>query len=63
MPPRRQLTISVAGNSTPSATRAAKCSRKNDSHTPNMPEAPSIMILSSRPVWAVAWKLIGRCST
>ena len=63
MPPSRQLTNSVAGSSTTSATRAAKCSRKNDSHTPYMPEAPSIITLSSRPVWALAWKLIGRCST
>src|SRR5271165_2884528 len=37
--PSRQLTASVAGKSTTSATSAAKCSRKNESHTPNMPEA------------------------
>src|SRR5277367_2947381 len=57
--PSRQLTASVVGKSTTIATIAAKCSRKNDSHTPNMPVEPSIITLSKRPVWALEWKRNG----
>ena len=49
MPPSRQLTNSVIGSSTNSATKPAQCSRKKASQRPNIAFAPSIITFSSRP--------------
>ena len=61
--PSRQFTKSESGSITISATKDAQFSRKNDSHRPAMPLAPSSMIFSRPPEWVGAWKLQGRCST
>ena len=57
---KRQLTTSVAGKVTNSATKAAQCSRKKVSHSPNIAFGPSSMILVSRPECVSPWKLAGR---
>ena len=54
---------SESGSSTNSATNAAKCSRKNESHKPHSASTPVSITFIRRPEWVPPWKEIGSCST
>ena len=52
----RQLMNSDSGSSTNSATKAAKCSRKNESHSPHSASTPVSITFISRPECVPPWK-------
>src|SRR5256885_7330999 len=59
----RQFTNSDSGSSTNNATKAAKCSRKNDSQSVHSASMPVSITFISRPECEPPWKESGNCST
>ncbi len=51
----RQFSTTVAGSSTKMKTKAAKCSRKNDTHSHHSASVPASMTFTCRPECAPAW--------
>ena len=51
----RQFKISDVGSSTTMKTKAAKCSRKNETHSHHSVSVPVSMIFSCRPECAPEW--------
>lgn len=57
----RQLMQSASGSSTTSDMIAAKCSRKNPSHSRHSESVPFSITFISRPEWVPVWKVSGSC--
>ena len=51
----RQFSTSVAGSSKAMKTKAAKCSRKNDTHSHHSVSVPDNMIFICRPECSPVW--------
>src|SRR3954449_11761342 len=59
----RQFTNSESGSSTNNATKAARCSRKNDNHSVHNASMPVSITFISRPECEPPWKDSGNCNT